>query len=164
MSPLRSRLPLLAGIFLLLPVSLPVLAQRPAWTPIAELLVGSIGEADPVRMSNVLSRCTALNILFAGLASDSSDELSEGYQHQAHLLIQHAVLIESNMERQRTGVEADIAGLSTMIVARVDDMVDGYDHWLDANLNADGYYINQDIRLELDSCRLASQLVGQMLE
>jgi hypothetical protein len=164
MPTLRSRLPLLAAFALLLPLSPSVSAQRPTWTPIAELLVGSIGEADPVRMSNVLSRCTALNILFAGLASDSSDELSEGYQHQAHLMIQHAVLIESNMEKQRTGADADIASLSTMIIARVDGMVDGYDHWLDANLSTGGSYINQDIKLELDSCRLASQLVGQLLE
>jgi hypothetical protein len=149
------------ALLLLLPAP-PVSAQQPLWTPIAELLVGSIGEADPVRMSAVMCRCTALNILLAGLAADSSADLSQGYQDQAHRMIQHGVLIESNMEKKRTGNDADIATLSGVIVERVDVMVDGYNAWLDANLLADGLYINQDIKMELDSCKLASQLIGQI--
>lgn len=152
------------ALLLLLPLAQPALAQRPVWTPIAELLVGSIGEADPVRMSAVMCRCTALNILFAGLAADTSPDLSEGYQNQAHLMIQHGVLIESNMEKARTGIDADITALSGVMVDRVDVMVDGYNAWLDANLLADGLYINQDIKMELDSCKLASQLIGQLLQ
>lgn len=162
MSSPRSRLPLLAASLLLLVSSGGVLAQRPAWTPIAELLVGSLGESDPVRMSAVMSRCTALNMLFAGLAADVSPELSQGYEQQAHKMIENGVLIESTMERDRTGQDADIAALSGVIVERVKGMLDGYNQWLDANQVADGFSINKDIELEMDSCKLAGKLMNQL--
>jgi hypothetical protein len=158
----HTRLPLLAALVLLLGAG-SVQAQRPEWTPIAELLVGSIGASDPARMSDVMSRCTALNMLFAGLAADFSADMSQGYEDQAHLMIEHGVLIESTMEKERTGLEADLGKLSGVIVERVQGMVEGYNLWLDENLVKDGLYINQDIELEMDSCKLASKLMNQML-
>jgi len=136
--------------------------QRPTWKPIAELLIGSIGEADPVRMSDVMTRCTALNMLFAGLAEDFSTDMSRGYHDEARRMIEHGVLIESNMEQERTGEEADIGALSVVMTERVKGMLKGYSDWFDANLSADGFYINKDIELEMDSCKLASRLVSQL--
>lgn len=158
----RSRLPLLAATVLLALNSGSALAERPAWTPIAELLVGSLGASDPVRMSTVMCRCTALNMLFAGLAADVSPEMAQGYEQEAHKMIENGVLIESTLERDRTGAAADIAVLSGVIVERVKGMLDGYNEWLDANQAADGFSINKDIELEMDSCALAGKLMNQL--
>lgn len=136
--------------------------QRPVWKPVAELLIGSIGEADPVRMSDVMTRCTALNMLFAGLSEDFSPDMSRGYHDQARRMIEHGVLIESNMEEERTGHDANIGALSVVMTERVKGMLQGYSDWFDANLTADGFYINKDIELEMDSCKLASRLVSQL--
>ena len=137
-------------------------AERPTWPPVAELLIGSIGEADPVRMSSVMTRCTALNMLFAGLSQDFSPDMSRGYHDAARRMIEHGVLIESNMEEQRTGHDADINALSVVMTERVKDTLVGYSDWFDANLVAEGFYINKDIELEMDSCKLASRLVNQL--
>lgn len=145
-------------------ISFPAWADKPAWTSIAELLVGSIGEADPVRMSDVMTRCTALNMTLSGLVSDYSPEMSEHYQGEALRLIQNAVLIDSRMETEMTGVEADIPTVSSATVKKVETMLDGYGLWLDDNMASDGAYISKDIELEMDSCLLASKLVNQMLD
>jgi hypothetical protein len=163
MSSIRARLSWLVAIPLLLAWGV-VSAQpeRPAWRPIAELLIGSIGEADPVRMSDVMTRCTALNMLFAGLAEDFSADMSRGYHDEARRMIEHGVLIESNMEQERTGHDADIAALSVVMTDRVKGMLQGYSDWFDVNLSTEGFYINKDIELEMDSCKLAARLVHQL--
>lgn len=158
-----TRVRLLLTVVMLLPFSAQMaLAQRPAWTPVAELLVGGLGASDPVRMSDVMVRCTALNMLFAGLARDFSTDMSQNYEKEAHAMIEHGVLIESNMERQRTGQNADVAALSGVIVERVKGTLDGYNQWLDDNQAREGFYINKDIELEMDSCKLASKLMNQL--
>lgn len=136
--------------------------QRPTWRPIAELLIGSIGESDPVRMSDVMTRCTALNMLFAGLSEDFSPDMSQGYHDEARRMIEHGVLIESNMEEQRTGHDADIPALSIVMTERVKGMLQGYSDWFDVNLINEGFYINKDIELEMDSCKLAARLVHHL--
>jgi hypothetical protein len=143
-------------------LSAAVQAERPVWRPVAELLIGSIGESDPVRMSDVMTRCTALNMLFAGLSEDFSPDMSRGYHEQARRMIEHGVLIETNMEEERTGQDVDISALSVVMTERVKGMLQGYSDWFDANLTADGIYINKDIELEMDSCKLASRLVSQL--
>jgi hypothetical protein len=157
-----SCLPKLAGILSLL-FALPLAyAQRPEWKPIAELLVGSIGESDPVRMSDVMTRCTALNMLFAGLSRDLAPDMVQHYQNEAQTLIEQGVVLESNMVKQRTGEAADISALTVTMQERVKGMVRGYNDWFDANKVSDGFYITKDIELEMDSCKLASRFVHQL--
>ena len=139
-------------------------AARPVWIPIAELLVGSIGEADPVRMSQVMSRCTALNMTLSVLADEYSVEMSESYQNEALRMIQHGILIESNMEKERTGVEADIPTLSNAAITRVRTMVEGYNLWLDDNITEGNSYFSKEFDLEIDGCRLASRMMNQIAE
>jgi hypothetical protein len=139
-----------------------VLADRPTWIPIAELLVGSIGEADPVRMSDVMSRCSALNMTLAGLADSYSPEMSETYQNEALRLIQHGIMIESNMEKIRTGFEADIPTLSDVAVEKVKLLLEGYSLWLDDNISTSDSYFSKEFDMEIDSCRLASRMMNQM--
>ncbi len=150
------------AMLLVLLCSPPLLAQKPAWTPIAELLVGSIGEADPVRMSSVMTRCTALNMMFAGLATDISAEKSQHFKDEALRHIQRGIRIESKLAQASTGQEADVEVLSGAIVAKVKVMVAGYNQWLDHNNTTSGSYIDKDIEMEMNSCQLASRLVTQM--
>lgn len=166
MTPSRPRLPLAAALALsLLGTALAsplVLADKPQWTPIAELLVGSLGESDPSRMSDVMTRCTALTITLAGLAADFSPEMSDLYRAEADRFIQNGVLIESNLEKELTGKEADIDAVSDLLVAEVKGMLSGYSEWLDDNNSTGGAYLNNEIELEMDSCHLASRLALQM--
>jgi len=163
MSPCRFRLSGLAlSIFLLSSAAL-VFAQKPAWTPIAELLVGSLGESDPVRMSDVMTRCTALNMTLAGMAADFSPEMSQHYKDEAHRLMQRGVLIDSQLVKDATGLEANIPDLSNATIAKVKVVLDGYNLWLDENNASNGSYFNDEIKLEMNSCQLASRLVNQML-
>lgn len=155
------RLPLLAAILSLF-LSTPALADRPLWTPLAELLLGSIGEADPLRMADVMSRCTALNITLGGLASDYSPESAELYRNEAHRLIQQGVIIESQVEEESTGKAADIAVLSDSVVAKVQGMVTGYGQWMDDNMASGESYFDKDLELEIDSCQLVSRMVNQL--
>jgi hypothetical protein len=152
----------LAVFTLLLPASYNAVAQRPAWTPIPELLVGSLSASDATRMSDVMSRCTALNILFAGLAEDFSKDMSQNYENTARQMIEHGVLIESKLEEERTGEKADVTVLSGVMVQRVSGMLEGYSAWLDENKAAEGFSINKDIELEMESCKLASRLMNKM--
>ncbi len=165
MTPVRSRLPLAAvtAVLLLGAMAGPAaLAEKPTWTPIAELLVGSLGESDPVRMSDVMTRCTALTITLASLAADFSPEMSDLYRKEADRFIQNGVLIESNLEKELTGKDADIDAVSNLLVAEVKGMLTGYNDWLDDNNSTSGSYLNNEIELEMDSCHLASRLAEQM--
>jgi len=166
MTPARSRLPLVAATAVLLLGSFlapsAAVAQKPTWTPIAELLVGSLGESDPVRMSDVMTRCTALTITLASLAADFSPEMSDRYRAEADRFIQNGVLIETNLEKEMTGQEADIDAVSNLLVAEVKGMLTGYNAWIDDNNSSSGSYLNNEIELEMDSCHLASRLATQM--
>lgn len=165
MTPARFRLPLVAAtaVLLLGTVMGPAAhAEKPTWTPIAELLVGSLGESDPVRMSDVMTRCTALTITLASLAAEFSPEMSDLYRREADRFIQNGVLIETNLEKEMTGKDADIDAVSTLLVAEVKGMLTGYNDWLDDNNSTGGSYLNNEIELEMDSCHLAARLADQM--
>lgn len=163
MSACRSRLSLATATLVLLFSANQTLAQKPAWTPIAELLVGSLGEADPVRMSDVMTRCTALNMILAGMAADISPDMAQSYKDEAHRFIQHGVLIELQLAKELTGLEGDITALSGAAIEEVKGMLSGYNLWLDENIAAEGAYINKEIDMEIDSCQLASRLATQEL-
>jgi hypothetical protein len=137
------------------------IAEKPQWTSIAELLVGGIGEADPVRMSNVMTRCTALNMIMAGLAADSAPDVSQHYQQEAHRLIENAVLIDSRLEQEATGADANVAAVSNAAIEEVKGLVDGYNQWLDDNLVTGASIFSGELTLEIDTCRLAGRLVAQ---
>jgi len=158
----RTLIATLAVVLAVISVSAPVLAQKPTWTPIAELLVGSIGEADPVRLSNVMSRCTALNMMFAGMATDISVEKSQHFKDEALRLVQHGILIETRLAKDSTGQEADVELVSGAMLAKVRTLIGGYNQWLDHNNLAFGSYIDKDIEMEMNSCQLASRLLTQM--
>ena len=155
---LRLQLPLMAVTTFLLLGPFPVLAQKPAWTPIAELLIGSLAESDPVKMSDVMTRCTALNMILAGMNTDVSPASSQLYRDEAYRLIQLGVLIESHLAKDLTGLEADIQALSNAAVGEVQTILVGYNQWLDENIAVEGSYFNKDIDAEIDSCQLASKL------
>ena len=162
MFPPRSRLPLLVAACWLLLGSWPALAQKPEWKPIAELFVGSIGEQDPVRMADVMTRCTALSMTLSGLAIDFSPEMAKLYKDQATRFIQYSVLIESQLEQEITGLEADITVLSVTILEKLKGMISGYSQWMDHNNANDGSFFNKDIEMEMSSCQLATKLASQM--
>lgn len=159
----RFNLAAAAVFILLLSGSWSAFAQKPVWTPIAELLVGSLGESDPARMSDVMTRCTALNMTLAGMAADFSPEMSQHYRAEADRLIQHGVLIDLQIIKEQTGLDASIPDLSTATIEKVKAMLSGYGLWLDENNANDGSYINDEIQLEMNSCQLASKLLNHMM-
>ncbi|HTR01346.1 MAG TPA: hypothetical protein VMH83_15210 [Candidatus Acidoferrum sp.] len=132
-------------------------AQKPAWTPIAELLVGSISEADPRRMSTVMSRCTALNMALAGLAPERSQHIRD----EALRFAQRVIILEARMEKEVTKLDSDIDALSATIMERVKGMVGGYHQWMDHNSTTTGVMIDQDMQQEMSSCQLASRFLTQ---
>lgn len=137
-------------------------ASKPEWISVAELLVGSLGTSNPVQMSDVMSRCTALNMILSGMAADFSPDAAAHYRNEAHHFIQNNVLIESEIARQATGVEADIPALSTAAIEEVRVLVTGYNEWLDDNIAHGGSYFNKDIDMEIESCQLASKLANRI--
>ena len=138
-----------------------VLAQRPLWTPIAELLVGSIGESDPVRMVTVLSRCSALNMALARLSSEMDPAKVQNIRGEAVRLIQRVIVIESRMEKERTNREADMDRMTSTVTERVRGMMGNYNQWMDHNSVNAGSYIDKEIQLEISSCQLAARLINQ---
>lgn len=159
--PLRL-LPLTAVTGLILFGSSASFASKPDWIPVAELLVGSLGTSDAAQMSDVMSRCTALNMILSGMAADFSSEAAEHYRNEAHKFIQNNVLIESEMARQETGVEADIPALSNVAIEKVRGLVTGYNDWLDDNIAQSGSYFDKAIDMEIESCQLASKLATRI--
>lgn len=155
-------LPLAAAASLFLLGSSASYASKPDWTPIAELLVGSLGTSNPEQMSDVMSRCTALTMILSGMASDFSPDMAEHYRNEAHMFIQNNVLIESQMVQVETGSEADIPALSNAAIEEVKVLVDGYNEWLDDNIAGSGSYFNKDIDMEIESCQLAAKLATRM--
>lgn len=165
MNTFRPFLPRSAAVALLLSAaacSMPAQAEKPVWVPIAELLVSSLSESDPVRMSDVMTRCTALNMILAGMAAGESTESSERYQNEAKRLIQNAVLIDTRLVKEMTGAEADIPTVSDATIAEVKGLVNGYNDWLDDNMASSNSWFSKDFELEMESCSLASRFIAQM--
>ncbi|MEY4640243.1 MAG: hypothetical protein RLZZ227_237 [Pseudomonadota bacterium] len=156
------KLPVMAATGMLLLHSGAAFASKPEWTPIAELLVGSLGTSNPAQMSDVMSRCTALNMILSGMASDFSPEMAEHYRDEAHQFIQNNVLIESELARQTSNAQVDIPALSDAAIEEVRAMVDGYNEWLDDNIADSGSYFSKDIDMEIESCKLASRLATSL--
>lgn len=134
------------------------LAQKPAWTPVAELLVGSISESDPRRMSTLMSRCTALNMVLAGLAP----ERSEQFRDEALRFAQRVIILESRLARQLTSTDPDMHLLNASIMERVKGMAGDYNQWMDHNGSTNGALIDKEVELEMSSCQLASRFLGQL--
>lgn len=165
MSPLRLFRPRHASACLVLlgaAWALPAQADKPSWTPIAELLVSSLSESDPIRMSDVMTRCTALNMILAGMAAGDSEESAASYQNQARRLIENAVLIDARLVREATGQEADVPAISEATIAEVRGLVSGYNDWLDDNMANGNSWFSREFELEMESCSLASRFVAQM--
>ena len=137
-------------------------AQKPEWIPVAELLVGSMGHADPGRMTEVLNRCTALNMTLSGMLAEDSPDMSEGYQNQALKLIQSGILISMNTEKEVSGIEPDINLFSDNAIATVKGLLPNYSAWLSNNYDDNGSYFDNDFEIEMKGCELASKLVSQM--
>ena len=142
--------------------SIGVFAQKPAWVPVAELLLGSMGNADAHMMTEVMNRCTALNMTLSGLTATESPNVSKGYENQALHLIQNGILIELNSEKELTGIEPDIDRLSDVAVESVKSMLSIYNQWLNDNYDDAGSYFNNDFEIEMKGCELAVKLVLQM--
>lgn len=154
--PLFTTPSLLAALCLLL--SMPsAWADKPAWKPVAELLVRSVSQSDPATMSEVMSRCTALNVILASLSSDHSPDLSRRYRKEAEGFIQHTVLIDSSIEEEMTGKTADLDRISNAAISKVDGMVGSYNQWLDDNMKTLDSPFSMDFDREVESCQLASR-------
>ena len=135
---------------------------KPGWVPVAELLLGSMGNADAHQMAEVMNRCTALNMTLSALTSRDSPEVSRGYEDQALQLIQNGIMIEMNTEKLRTGIDPDIELLSGIAVDAVKGMLGTYNEWLEENYTAGGSYFTNDFEIEMKGCELATKLVLQM--
>lgn len=152
---------LLAGVFSL--AASGALAQTtPGWVPVAELLLGSMGNSDATQMAEVMHRCTALNMTLSALTASDSPEISEGYEHQALQLIQNGIMIQMNTEKLRTGIEADIEQQSGIAVDAVKNMLLVYNQWMEANYQDNGSYFSNDLEVEMKGCELATRFVLQM--
>jgi hypothetical protein len=134
----------------------------PQWVPVAELLLGSMGNSDAHQMAEVMNRCTALNMTLSGLTATESPEVSKGYENQALQLIQNGIMIEMNSEMLRTGIEPDLDALSDNAVNAVKGMLGVYNQWLEDNYNEAGSYFNNDFEIEMKGCELATKFVMQM--
>ena len=143
-------------------MTLEAAAQRPEWIPVAELLLGSMGNSDAVQMAEVMNRCTALNMTLSALTAGESPEISEGYENQALHLIQNGIMISMNTEKERTGQEPDLELLSGNAVESVREMLGTYNQWLEDNYNDHGSYFNNDLEIEMKGCELATKFVLQM--
>lgn len=143
-------------------VSYSAVADQPNWVPVAELLISSMGESDAVKMSEVMHRCSALNASLAALLGDASPERSQGFQDQSLKMIQNGILIQANLEKERTGIEPDIDVHSGTAVIAVKKMLLSYNTWLDENYIAYGSYFDKDFETEMKGCELASKFVGSL--
>lgn len=140
----------------------PGLSASPEWVPVAELLLGSMGNSDAHQMAEVMNRCTALNMTLSALVANDSPEVSKGYENQALQLIQNGIIIEMNTEKLRTGVEPDLELLSGNALDAVKGMLGTYNAWLEENFSAGGSYFTNDFEIEMKGCELATKFVLQM--
>lgn len=157
----RARLAFVATSALLLGTA-PAMAEKPVWTPIAELLVGSLGKADAMSLADVMTRCTALSMTLSGLTADFSPEMSQLYKDQANRFIEHSLRIESQVKADQTGEATDLDELSDATREKLKTMVMGYSDWMDDNMAVAGSLFDREIEMEIDSCHLATRLVSQM--
>ncbi|HWK53419.1 MAG TPA: hypothetical protein VNR18_03545 [Hyphomicrobiales bacterium] len=158
---LRVRLAVLAAPVLLLG-TMPAHADKPTWTPIAELLIGSLGKTDAVSLADVMTRCTALSMTLSGLTADFSPEMSQLYKDQANRFIEHSLRIESQVQADQSGEITDLEELSGATREKLKTMVIGYSDWMDDNMEAGGSLFDREIEMEIDSCHLATRLVSQL--
>jgi hypothetical protein len=140
----------------------PALAERPLWTPIAELLVGSLGESDPQQLSDVMTRCTALSMTLSGLTESFSPEIAQLYKSQANRFIEHTLRIESQQYWQLTGEEMSAEDLEAATLEELKMMIVGYSDWMDQNINDGGSLFDKNIELDMQSCQIATRLVAQL--
>ena len=159
---LSSRLSVAAVACVILFASNAALADKPAWQPVAEILVSSVGLSDPTRLSDVMNRCTALNMTMSSLVSEDSPDLSQSYKSVALNLVQSGIIIESRLKKEMTGEEADVDALVSTAIATVRELLHGYSDWLDDNYAHGGSYFNDEFETEMKACQLASRLVIQM--
>ena len=143
-------------------ITLPANAQTPGWIPVAELLIGSMGNSNYHQMVEVMNRCTALNMTLSALTAKDSPEVSQGYENQALTLIQNGIMIEMNTETALTGLEPDIDDLSGKAVDAVKGMLATYNQWMDENYDDSGSYFSNDLEIEMKGCELATKFVVQM--
>ncbi len=143
-------------------LSFPAYAQKPNWVPVAELLLGSMGSADATQMTEVMNRCTALNMTLSALTAQDSPDLSAGYETQALQLVQNGIMIAMNTEEMLTGIEPDIETLSVLAIDAVKGMLGIYNQWLEDNYSIAGSYFNNDLEIEMKGCELATKLIAQM--
>jgi hypothetical protein len=150
---------------LLLPLALLSLqahADKPTWPSLAELLVGSIGNADAAVMSTVMTRCTALHMTLSQLVSSYSPQMSAEYEAEALKMIRYGLLIDSRLESADTGEEADFNALSSSSAEKLKADVTSYSDWMDDNIASGDSLINDEIQMEMDTCQLTSKFVQQM--
>ena len=143
-------------------LSAPAFAQKPSWVPVAELLLGSMGTADANQMTEVMNRCTALNMTLSALTAQDSPDVSAGYENHALQLVQNGIMIAMNTEKMLTGIEPDIETLSTNAIDAVKEMLGTYNLWMEDNYNDAGSYFNNDLEIEMKGCELATKFILQM--
>jgi hypothetical protein len=156
------RLPVLAAAVTLSFGAGSALADRPVWRPIAELLVGSLGQSDPQQLSDVMTRCTALSMTLSGLTEDFSQEQAALYKGQANRFIEHTLRIESQHHRDRTGEEPDMEVLEAATLEELKTMMLGYSQWMDQNIADGGSLFDKEIEMDMESCQLATRFVAQL--
>lgn len=135
-------------------------ADKPEWPTIAELLVNSLGNSDPILLSTVMSRCTALTMTLSSLASVVSPQMSSSYRNEANLFIGNALQIETALLENFEPTLINEDAISMLVVERVKAMVQSYQDWLDYNSVESGSYLDDEISLEVDSCHLAAKFAS----
>jgi len=143
-------------------LSAPAFAQKQSWIPVAELLLGSMGTANANQMTEVMNRCTALNMTLSALTAQDSPDVSAGYENQALQLVQNGIMIAMNTEKMLTGIEPDIETLSTNAIDAVKEMLGTYNLWMEDNYNDAGSYFNNELEIEMKGCELATKFILQM--
>ena len=98
----------------------------------------------------------------AGLLSEDSQQRSQGFEAEALKMIQNGILIDTNLEEERTGIETDIEKLSQVAVTEVTKMLGTYNKWLDDNYDNNGSYFDTGFKSEMKGCELASKFVGSL--
>jgi hypothetical protein len=154
--------PVLATALMLSINAAPALAARPVWTPVAALLVGSLSASDPQRLSDAMIRCTALTMNLSEVSSEFSAEMAQLYRSQANRFIEHALRIESQRHRERTGEELDRTQLELNTLAKLKPMILGYSQWMDQNIVDGTSLFDKELEMDMKSCELAMRFITQL--
>jgi hypothetical protein len=153
---------MVAVVVLSLGTTSAVLAERPAWTPIAQLLVSSLGQSDPDQLADVMTRCTALSMTLSGVTEDFSQEIAQLYRTQANRFIENALRIESQQYVRNTGKEPDMEALEAAEAEALKTMILGYSQWMDQNIAEGGSLFDKAIEMDMTSCQLTTRFVAQV--